>query len=575
MSDAPAGGGPAPPNPLEIAALVELVGRGRLAEAESRARALLRLTPRVGIVWKILSVAILRQGRDALQEMVFAAELMPDDAEAHHNLAAALNDRGKWVEGLACLERALSLAPGNVDVLVDTGDTLRALRRPAEAIPLYQRVLAADPRRADAHNNLGNAYLELGRYAEAADCYRVAGKLRPDAVEVLGNLGVALRHLDRRDEALAVTRRALALEPRLAIAHDNLGVLLLAGGQRDAAIASFRKAVELQPGLVDALNHLGGAVRDDGQRAEAAALHRRAIEADPTSVESHWMLGSTLFDLKQSREAIESFRRALALNPSFAPAHLGLAMALRQQRRPVEAQASCREALSIDPEYVDALAFLGELEADHGRFAEAESLFKRAIALKPDFAAAYFSIASHRRMTADDREWLAGAEALASKPLPLGQQISLQYALGKYWDDTRDFDRAFASYRQANELTKRYAASYDRGKLERTVDGLIERFDADFIRSLYPSGSQSELPVSVVGMPRSGTSLAEQILASHPAAAGAGEVAFWDRAYAAFGKAGLDAAAGARVLPDVSRDYLGLLREASASAQRVVDKMPL
>ncbi len=573
MSDAPAGGGPAPPNPLEIAALVELVGRGRLAEAESRARALLRLTPRVGIVWKILSVAILRQGRDALQEMVFAAELMPDDAEAHHNLAAALIDRGKPAEAFTCLERALSLTPGNVDVLVDTGDTLRALRRPAEAIPLYQRALAADPRRADAHNNLGNAYLELGRHAEAVDCYRAAGKLRPGAVEVLGNLGVALRHLGRPDEALAVTRRALALDPGLAVAHDNLGVLLLESGQRDAAIASFRKAIELQPGFVDALNHLGGAVRDDGQRAEAVALHRRAAEADPASVESHWMLGAALFDLKQSREAIGSLRRALELNPRFAPAHLGLAMALRQQRRPIEAEAGCREALSIDPDYADALAFLGELEADRGRFAEAESLFERAIALRPDFAAAYFSIASHRRMTGDDHAWLAGAEALAARPLPLGQQISIRYALGKYWDDTRDFDRAFANYRQANELTKRYAATYDRGKLERTVDRLIERFDPDFMRSLHSWGSLSELPVLVVGMPRSGTSLAEQILASHPLAAGAGEVAFWDRAYVAFGKAGLDAAA-ARVLPDVARGYLAVLGENSAVAQRVVDKMP-
>ena len=574
MSDAPAAGGPAPPNPLEIAALVELVNRGRLADAEARARALLRLTPRVGIVWKILSVALLRQGRDALQEMVFAAELMPDDAEAHHNLAAALNERGKWVEGLACLERALSLAPRDVDVMVDTGDTLRALRRPAEAVALYQRALAADSRRADAHNNLGNAYLELGRYAEAVDCYRAAGKLRPDAVEVLGNLGVALRHLGRTDEALAATRRALALEPRLAVAHDNLGALLLAGGQRDAAIASFRKAVELQPGFVDALNHLGGALRDEGQRAEAVVLHRRATEADPASVESHWMLGTALFDLKQTREAIESFRRALELDPRFAPAHLGLGMALRQQRRPVEAEASCRDALAVDPDYVDALAFLGELEADHGRFAEAESLFRRAIALQPDFAAAYFSIASHRRMTEEDHEWLAGAQALAAKALPLGQRISLEYALGKYWDDTRDYDRAFASYRQANELTKRYGASYDRDRLERTVDRLIERFDADFLRSLEPFGSPSELPVLVVGMPRSGTSLAEQILASHPDAAGAGEVAFWDRAYGAFGKAGFDAEAAARVLPDVARDYLAVLREATGGAERVVDKMP-
>ena len=573
MTDAPAAGAPAPPNPLEISALVDLVNRDRLAEAESRALALIRLSPRLGILWKVLSVAQLRQGKDALQALAIAAELMPGDAEANRNLGVALNDRGKWAAGLECLMRALALAPGDVDSMVDAADALRALRRPMEAVPLYQRAIATDGERADAHNNLGNAYLELGRPGEAVECFRAAARLRPDAPQVLGNLGVALRQLGRHDEALAASRRALELDPRLAIAHDNLGMLLSAGGQPDEAIASFRRAVELAPGFVDALNHLGTTLRDVGQRNEAVGLHRRATEADPGSVESHWMLGTALFELKRPREAIESFRRALELNARFAPAHLGLALAFRQQRRPAEAQASCREALSIDPANVDAVAFLGELEADAGHFAEAESLFRRAIELKPDFAAAYFSIASHRRMTIEDRAWLAGAEALVDKPLPLSQQVGLHYALGKYWDDVREFDRAFESYRRANELTKRFGATYDRARLERTVDQLLRRFDADFLRRLTAFASASELPVLVVGMPRSGTSLAEQILASHPDVRGVGEVPFWDRAYGAFGKAGLDEAAAARVLPDIARDYLLQLGEAQG-AKRIVDKMP-
>ena len=574
MPDAPGSGAPAPPTPLEIAALVALANRDRPAEAESRALALIRLTPRLGILWKVLSVAQLRQGKDALQALAIAAELMPDDAEANRNLGTALNDRGKWAAGLECLQRALSLAPGDVDSMVEAADALRALKRPAEAIPLYQRAIGADTGRADAHNNLGNAYLELGRFDAAVDCYRAAAKLRPDAAQVLGNLGVALRQLERRDEALAATRRALELEPQLAVAHDNLGMLLSAGGQPDEAIASFRRAVELAPGFVDALNHLGTALRDGGHRNEAVTLHRRATEADPASVEAQWLLGSALFDLKRAREAVESFERALTLDPRFAPAHLGLALAHRQQRRPVEARASCREALSIDPDNVEALAFLGELEADAGRFSEAEALFRRAIELRPEFAAAYFSIANHRRMTIDDGEWLAGAQALAAKPLPLGQQVSVQYALGKYWDDVREFDQAFDSYRRANELTKRYGAVYDRAKLERTVDQLIHRFDADCMRRLEARGSPSERPILIVGMPRSGTSLAEQILASHPDVLGAGEVPFWDRAYAAFGKTGLDDTASARVLPDMARDYLEQLGAVADGATRIVDKMP-
>jgi tetratricopeptide (TPR) repeat protein len=559
----------------ELGALVALVNQDRLSEAEHGACTLLTMHPNAGMLWKILSVALLRQGKDALQALRKTAELMPQDAEAHRNLGSALHDRGQWALGLESFRRALALAPHDVDCLVDAADAMRALGRACEAVPLYQQALRINPRLIEAQNNLGNAFLELARYADAAACYRCALQIRSDDAQILCNLGNAESQLGNLDEAIAINRRAIALDPALSVAHNSLGLILATLGQREEAVASFRQALTLNPSYIEALNNLGNVLRDIGLRREAVPLYAKAIELDPGRVESHWNLGAVLFELRRTQEAAASYTRALAIKPDYAPAHLSLGLVFRQQRRPADAEASCQAALAIDPNYVEALSFLGELRADRGRFAEAEELFQRSIAINPEFSFAYFSIATHRKMTSEDGALLKGAEALLAKRLPLGHEISLRYALGKYFDDVKQYDSAFDNYRQANELTKRYGSTYDRETLTQRVDQIIRSFDAAFIqRYATQASSMSELPVFIVGMPRSGTSLTEQILASHPAVFGAGELPFWDVAFTAYSKAELESKIDANLIAGIAADYLDRLTALSGGALRVVDKMP-
>src|ERR1700686_2268179 len=205
-------------NPIEIGALVALVDQDRLSEAEHKARALLRLHADAGMLWKILSVALVRQGKDALQALRRTSELMPQDAEAHCNLGAALYDQGQWAEALASLRRALVIQPDNVEALVDAANALRALRRAREAVPLYQQALKHDSRLIEAHNNLGNAFLELGLYEDAAGCYRLSLGIKPDDAQILCNLGNAQRQLGLFDEAIASSRRAIVLDPNSRLA---------------------------------------------------------------------------------------------------------------------------------------------------------------------------------------------------------------------------------------------------------------------------------------------------------------------------------------------------------------------
>jgi hypothetical protein len=177
-------------------------------------------------------------------------------------------------------------------------------------------------------------------------------------------------------------------------------------------------------------------------------------------------------------------------------------------------------------------------------------------------------------MTEEDGAWLKGVEALLAKPLPLAQEIRLRYALGKYFDDLARYDEAFGTYRRANDLTKRYRSSYDPRKLTRRVDRVIGSFDAAFLRQRQSEASASELPVFIIGMPRSGTSLTEQILASHPAVFGAGELPFWNRCFNAFEAAVLKGESVPTMMSAMAHGYLERLRTFSETALRVVDKMP-
>jgi len=163
----------------QIGALVALVDQGRLGEAEISARSSLESHPDAGILWKILSVSLVRQGKDALPALRRAAELLPHDAEAHRNLGAALHDQGQWAAALDSLRQALALEPDDADALVDAADAMRGLGRARDAVPLYQRALMRNPQLPEAQNNLGNAFLELGQYADALGCYQRALGLKP------------------------------------------------------------------------------------------------------------------------------------------------------------------------------------------------------------------------------------------------------------------------------------------------------------------------------------------------------------------------------------------------------------
>ncbi len=413
-------------------------------------------------------------------------------------------------------------------------------RQGKEAVSAMHRAVSLLPGDAVAHNNLGNALGSRGRFNEAVTSYRQAISLRPDFAE----------------------------------AHNNLGNALLDLGRLDEAAASYRRALEIKPDYAEACNNLGNALRGLGHLQDAVASIQQAIVLRADFAEAHNNLGIVLRDLARLDEAVANYRRAIELKPNFAEAHSNLGIALRLQGRTSEAEASCRRALDINPASAATIVILAESRADQGQFAEAEELFKRAIAVDPESPEAWAGIPRLRKMSPDDEPWLAQALRVAAQELPPRREVPLRYAIGKYFDDVKDFEQAFSNFQRANELTARYRTRHDRRQVTRAVDLVVHSRDREWLTQAGNSGDLSARPVFIVGMLRSGTTLAEQILASHPAVFGAGELTYWNTASTIYQSSTLGGAVSAAIVGKLGRDYLRLLEHLSADAVRVVDKMP-
>jgi tetratricopeptide (TPR) repeat protein len=373
---------------------------------------------------------------------------------------------------------------------------------------------------------------------EALDALERAACLLPNDAESQSNLGAALRRYGRLDEAVACLRQALQTRPELAEVWNNLGNAERDLGHFDAAVAALGEALRLKPGFAKAHNNLGNALRDLGRLDEAATSYRQALECDANYAEAHSNFGSLL----------------------------------RLQGRSAEAQSHCERALAIDTNYPAAITLLAHLRSDRGQFAEARTLLERVIAIDPNCAEAWSGLAGLRRMSREDANWLAGAMGTVKRALPR-DEIPLRFAIGKYLDDAGEYDDAFISYQRANDLAKLHRPRHDRHLLTVGIDRVVQSQTAEWLYRAASTSIRSERPVLVVGMPRSGTTLAEQILASHPQVHGAGELPYWNGAAGRYAAAGADAGDDAS-LRQLADDYLALLGEVSHDASRVVDKMP-
>ncbi|MBK9625727.1 MAG: sulfotransferase [Rhodocyclaceae bacterium] len=387
-------------------------------------------------------------------------------------------------------------------------------------------------------------------------------------------MGAGLFAAGRFHEAETSFRQALQSKPAFADAHNHLGFVLLNTKRFADAEASFLRALSIDLGLVSAFSGLGQLLRVTGRHREAEGCFRRALELTPNDELVYNDIGAVINELGRFDEAESLFRQALKIRPGFAEAHYNLGVTLLNQRRPAAASASFSQALVFEPRHARALVGLGAIEANAGHFTQAEAWYRRAIEAEQEMPEAWSALVSLRKMTLEDTEWLENASRIVKRDLRPRQEIAMRFALGKYFDDIEKFDLAFQHFSLAHALKKSVGKPYDRVIRSEAVDSLIAGFPRQRVQKVRATASLSTVPLFVVGLPRSGTSLVEQIVASHKAVHGAGELLFWDKAVSRLWQVAVENEASDETLVELAQGYLGALRQHSSESTRVIDKMP-
>ncbi|HZU91915.1 MAG TPA: sulfotransferase, partial [Stellaceae bacterium] len=413
----------------------------------------------------------------------------------------------------------------------------------------------------------------LGEFARLLPEERGRAARAPDTPAARLAAAIAAFRAERRDEAERLCREILGEEPGSLPALHMLGMLAARGGRNAIAIPLLREIVAREPRATDALNQLAALLHGNGQGAEAIALCERALAIEPDDPQTLRNLGLACLAEHRFAEAIAALRQAVLRAPRALPPRLDLARALSQCGEREAAELCLREALALMPDHPELYHRLGNLLQEHGRFAEAIAAFDEVIALAPRRTAVYLDRVYSKKTDADDAPLLARMCALLGETgLTDQDRANLHFALGKTADDLGSYAAAMRHFDEANRL-KRRGRPFDRSAFAGTIGRLIRSFNADLFARNGALGSDSELPVLIVGMPRSGTTLVEQILSCHPQIGAGGELVFWGQRAGAVGLA-----ASGRLAPETARrlaaDYLALLRRAAPAARRVTDKMP-
>jgi tetratricopeptide (TPR) repeat protein len=394
----------------------------------------------------------------------------------------------------------------------------------------------------------GVAHQQAGRLQNAEACYRSIIAAEPDHADALHLMGVLANQVGRQDIAVELIHRAIARNGQNAIYFSNLAAALHARGDREGAIAACREAVRISPDYATARFNLATALYERGELEEAIAAYREAVRLGAGDAKAHLSLGHALKDCGRFDEAVRAHREAVRLEPAFADAHHSLGLTLVELGRLPEARSGIEQAVLLEPRNVSYLRSLGEMT----QFVRGDPLLARLEDLAEDAAS-----------------------------LPPAHQTALHFALAKAYGDLREHETAFRHLATGNALQRRQIA-YD----ELQMLGLMERvrttFSSELLRTRQNVGHPSELPIFIVGMPRSGTSLVEQIIASHPLVFGAGErkllgktlndVASTSGVAGAFPE--MIAAMTAAQFGELGARYVAELAKLAPEAKRITDKLP-
>jgi tetratricopeptide (TPR) repeat protein len=524
------------------------------------------------------------EGKLEQAEKVLSATLkaLPDHPDAHHLLGVVRQATGDADAGIHHVEKAIALAPNRAQFKANLCEMYRRAERLDDAIRIGHQAVQQAPDLAIAHGNLGIALFDNDDPDGAEACQNRTLALNPNQPQALNNLGSIARSRKDSDAAIDWYTKALNANPDYDEAAGNLGTVLIEADRAKEALATLLPLVRKSPNRAETHCALGRAFLqlDDLDRAEIG--FRQAMKLGDATYQMHLGMSQVLQEKNHADLALVEAQKALILEPDTAACHHQVGLCNAELACPDLAEICSDRALALDPDFVPTLLARGYLHMEAGDMAAAQSLFQRAIELKPTDFSARLARVRLTKIKADnaDYAYLQDHEKDAAD-MPSKKALTLHFALGKCHEDVGAYVDAFASFSKGC-AKKRAIIKYDADATDARVDRIIETFDFDTatLDHLRAAANPSAMPIFVLGMPRSGTTLTETILASHPDVFGAGELNDLQRLFP------LDSGSADQLYPTgikhINLDtlaqraakYVAQLCQRAPAARRITDKMP-
>ena len=423
----------------------------------------------------------------------------------------------------------------------------------------------------DTINHLINLYNQ-GQLAAVVEKAQALTKQYPKAFIIWNILGASAAQTGQLDKAINAFKRVIAIKPDYAEASYNMGNALKEQGKLEEAIEAYNKALAIKPDYAEAYNNMGIALQEQGKLEEGIEAYNKALTIKPDYAEAYINMGNALKDQGKLDEAIASYNKALAITHDYAEAYNNMGIALQEHGKLEEAIEAYNKALAITPDYAEAYKNMGNALQRQGKLDEAIASFNKALSLKPDYAAAHYNLSSLVKYQPEDTQVTLVSEMIKRLDLKDDDRCHLHYTLAKMNEDLGDIASAYENYVAGGKLRKKLL-SYDLkqdevrfDQIKSTAPGLKE------LACSEPSKAATNTPIFILGMPRSGTTLVEQIISSHSKVHGAGELLFWSRFGDSLSRS--NQVITSENVIQLRNAYLNELKKVSNGCPFVTDKMP-
>ena len=429
--------------------------------------------------------------------------------------------QGKPAEAEALAQQILQDHPQDPNILRVLGVALMRQGKFEEALEHLSTAVNIAPELADGHEQYGLALAALGRLNEAEESLQTALRLDPNSKTAHSKL-TRLQAMQGKDEESRKTRdRMFELNPHWQEIKDAMK--LQEDGKLDEARQQAKKILREDPGNINALNLMGGICMAQDAPNDAEAFLRKAVGLAPDFAVGWSVLSASLKAQGNFEEAIEALEKALSLEPRNAEGHSSLGNLLTAWGKEERALASYETALAIKPDLASALLSKGHVLKTMGNLDDAIRAYRASAKARPDLGEIYWSLANLKTFRFDPDEVEFMQTQLDSGKLTDESELHFCYSLGKYFEDQKDYPKAFEYYTQGGAI-KRKNVIFDPVEYVNQTDKIIEVFTHEFFEKRASFGYSDPAPILIVGLPRSGSTLIEQILSSHSQVDGTAEL---------------------------------------------------